>query len=48
MIAKQVYAEHRPVLVMAREVAREVTGMDEVRLNVLLDWRRLTGVVNKD
>lgn len=38
-IAKQAYAEKRPVL----EVAQEVTGMDEAQLKRLLDPRRLTG-----
>lgn len=39
-IAKQAYAENRPVL----EVAREVTGLDETQLKILLDPHRLTGV----
>ncbi|MEH6652175.1 MAG: class II fumarate hydratase [Motiliproteus sp.] len=37
-IAKQAYAENRPLL----EVAQEVTGMDEAQLRALLDPRRLT------
>ena len=36
-IAKQAYAEQRPVL----EVAIEVTGMDEAELKALLDPRRM-------
>ncbi|RDE24631.1 class II fumarate hydratase [Motiliproteus coralliicola] len=38
-IAKQAYAEKRPLL----EVALEVTGMDEAELKRLLDPQRLTG-----
>ncbi|MCW8886772.1 MAG: class II fumarate hydratase [Motiliproteus sp.] len=39
-IARQAYADKRPLL----EVAQEVTGMDEAELRRLLDPRKLTGV----